>query len=56
MTCDDFVEAIRKYRLLIPMEEIEAAMVRREIEIAASIKSNLLKQGIDVPEIIERAI
>jgi hypothetical protein len=38
MTCDDFVESIRKYKLVIPMDLIESAMKKREMEIAVSIR------------------
>ena len=56
MTCDDFVEAIRKYRLVVPMDIVEAAMKRREMEIASSIRANLVAQGLEVPDVLEKAV
>jgi hypothetical protein len=41
LTCAYFVEAARKYRLIVPMEVVDAAMNRREIQIASAIMSNL---------------
>ena len=56
MTCDDFVEAIRKYRLVVPMDIVEAAMKRREMEIATSIRANLVAQGLEVPDVLDKAV
>ena len=56
MTCDDFVESIRKYRLLVSMEIMEESMRKREVEIAKFIKLNLKKQGIEIPQVLQDTI
>ena len=52
LTCEDFVEAIRKYRLAPPMEQILVAMKKRECEGAHNIRNNLARQGFAVPDVI----
>lgn len=52
LTCEDFIEAIRKYRLIPPIEIIGPAMRRREIEVAKNIRRDLEIEGQEIPDVI----
>lgn len=57
LLCDDFIEAIRKYKLMPTIKQMETAMQDREIEIARFLRCELLEDGQEVPEeILEVAL
>lgn len=55
LTCDDYIEAIRKYRLMPALPVMEKALLSREAEIARFIRQELHEDGKKVPEEVERA-
>jgi hypothetical protein len=53
LSCDDFVETVRKFRLVPALDLIGKAMLDRETDVARYVRSELLDNGQEVPPEVE---
>jgi hypothetical protein len=54
LTCEDFIETLRKHHLDPGQAKLQTAMQRREAELALYVREGLLAQGQAVPDEIEQ--
>lgn len=54
MSCEDFIETIRKHHLYSSQSKLLQAMQRREAEIALFVRQDLMARGEAVPAEIEQ--
>lgn len=52
LSCDIFIEAVRKFRLIPSLKAVEVAMHDREIQIAAEMVAELSREGKSIPDFL----